>query len=156
MPAIAPWFCLSLASCGPGFKSQALHLHFFQFVIDLWCEKDENKRKKRPGLAHIFKKIKFYGDKIIAISYGLKCPDTDSIFQADQIWSRYAHRYQDNKETQNHDKRFSQKRRWQSAGVDKIKNGVKDKSKGGTSPKKFFSISRTFWRHYLQSKRLST
>ena len=44
MAAIAPWFCLRLPSCGPGFESQALHLCFFQFVIDLWCEKDENKQ----------------------------------------------------------------------------------------------------------------
>ena len=27
--AIAPCFRLRLPSCGPGFKSQALHLHFF-------------------------------------------------------------------------------------------------------------------------------
>ena len=44
--AIAPWFCLCLPSCGPGFESQAVHLCFFQFVIDLWCEKDENKQKE--------------------------------------------------------------------------------------------------------------
>ena len=27
--AIAPWFCLYLPSCGPGFESQAHHLCFF-------------------------------------------------------------------------------------------------------------------------------
>ena len=32
---IALWFRLRLPSCGPGFESQALHLCFFQFVIDL-------------------------------------------------------------------------------------------------------------------------
>ena len=26
---IAPWCCLRLPSCGPRFKSQAHHLHFF-------------------------------------------------------------------------------------------------------------------------------
>ena len=31
--AIAPWFHLHLPSCGPGFKSQAHHLRFFQFVL---------------------------------------------------------------------------------------------------------------------------
>ena len=44
--AIAPWFHLRLPSCSPGFESQALHLRFFPFVIELWCEKDENKRKR--------------------------------------------------------------------------------------------------------------
>ena len=33
--AIALWFCLHLPSCGPGFESQANHLHFFQFVLKL-------------------------------------------------------------------------------------------------------------------------
>ena len=33
--AIAPWFRLRLPYCGPGFESQALHLCFFQFLIDL-------------------------------------------------------------------------------------------------------------------------
>ena len=46
MAAIAPWFRLQLPSCGPGFESQALHQNFFQFVIDLLCEKDEKKRKR--------------------------------------------------------------------------------------------------------------
>ena len=31
--AIAPWFRLSLPSCGPGFESQGHHLRFFQFVL---------------------------------------------------------------------------------------------------------------------------
>ena len=44
--AKALWFCLRLPSCGPRFESEALHLHFFQFVIELWCEKDKNKRKR--------------------------------------------------------------------------------------------------------------
>ena len=33
--AIAPWFRLCLPSCDPGFKSQAHHLLFFQFVLKL-------------------------------------------------------------------------------------------------------------------------
>ena len=33
--AIAPWFRLRLPSCDPGFKSQAHHLRFFQFVLKL-------------------------------------------------------------------------------------------------------------------------
>ena len=33
--AIAPWFCLRLPSCGPGFESQVHHLCFFQFVLKL-------------------------------------------------------------------------------------------------------------------------
>ena len=33
--AIAMWFCLSLPSCGPRFKSQVHHLCFFQFVLKL-------------------------------------------------------------------------------------------------------------------------
>ena len=36
-----------LPSCGPGFKSQAHHLCFFQFVLlKLWWEKDKNKQKE--------------------------------------------------------------------------------------------------------------
>ena len=56
-PAIVPWFHLRLPSCGPGIESQELHLRFFQFVIDLWCEKDENKRKKAGIGPYFFKKI---------------------------------------------------------------------------------------------------
>ena len=41
--AIAPKFRLCPPSCGPRFESQALHLRFIQFVIDLWCE---NKWKR--------------------------------------------------------------------------------------------------------------
>ena len=54
--AIAPWFRLRLPSCSPGFGSQAHHLHFFQFVLlKLYQENNENKQKKRPGLAHFLK-----------------------------------------------------------------------------------------------------
>ena len=41
--AIAPWFCLHLPSCSPGFESQAHHLRFFKFVIELCCEKNEKR-----------------------------------------------------------------------------------------------------------------
>ena len=46
--AIAPWFRLRLpSSCGPGFESQAHHLHFFQLVLlKLYRENNENKQKK--------------------------------------------------------------------------------------------------------------
>ena len=44
--AIAPWFCLHLPSCGPGFEFQAHHLRFFQFVLKLYREKDENTQKE--------------------------------------------------------------------------------------------------------------
>ena len=45
--AIAPWFCLHLPSCGPGFESQAHHLCFFQFILlKLYRENDENKQKE--------------------------------------------------------------------------------------------------------------
>ena len=46
MAAIAPWFRLRLPSCDPRFKSQAHHLHFFQFVLKLYREKNENKQKE--------------------------------------------------------------------------------------------------------------
>ena len=46
MAAIAPWFRLRLSSCGPGFESQAHHLCFFQFVLKLYWEKNENKQKE--------------------------------------------------------------------------------------------------------------
>ena len=51
--AIAPWFRLRLPSRGPGFESQAHHLRFFQYVLlKLYQENNENKQKKRLGLAH--------------------------------------------------------------------------------------------------------
>ena len=53
--AIAPWFCLRLPSCGPGFESQAHHLCFIQFVLKLKRKKNKNKQKE-AGLAHFFKK----------------------------------------------------------------------------------------------------
>ena len=46
MAAIAPWFCLRLPSCGPRFESQAHNLSFFQFVLKLLREKNENKQKR--------------------------------------------------------------------------------------------------------------
>ena len=78
--AIAQWICLHLPSCRPVFKSQTLHLCFYHlsptilppwvwvpstpsmllsymvFVLYLSCEKNENKQKKRPGLAHFNQK----------------------------------------------------------------------------------------------------
>ena len=54
--AIAPWFHLRLPSCGPWFKSQAHHLCFFQFVLKLKREKNENKQKRGQDWP-IFKKL---------------------------------------------------------------------------------------------------
>ena len=45
--ATAHWSHLCLPSSGRGFKSQAHHLRFFQFVLlKLLWEKDENKQKE--------------------------------------------------------------------------------------------------------------
>ena len=55
MAAIAPWFHLRLQSCGPTFESQAHHLHFFQFVLKLEWEKNENKQKE-AGIGPFLKK----------------------------------------------------------------------------------------------------
>ena len=53
--AIAPWFCLRLPFCGPGFQSQAHHLRFFNLYWN--CNVKGTKiNKKRPGLAHFLKK----------------------------------------------------------------------------------------------------
>ena len=53
--AIAPWFCLLLPSCSPGFESQAHHLCFFQFVLlKLYRENKENKQKE-AGICPFFK-----------------------------------------------------------------------------------------------------
>ena len=58
--AIAPWFRLRLPFCGPGFKSQAHHLRFFQLVLlKLYQENNENKHK-RPGLAHLKKPFHWF------------------------------------------------------------------------------------------------
>ena len=57
MAAIAPWFRLGLPSCGPGFKSQAHHLRFFQFVLlKLYRENNENKQKEAGTGPFFFKK----------------------------------------------------------------------------------------------------
>ena len=51
--AIAQWICLRLAYCCPGFKSQANHLHFYQFIFEL-CRVEKTKiNKKEAGLAHL-------------------------------------------------------------------------------------------------------
>ena len=47
--AIAPWFCLRLPSCGPGFESQAHHLYFFQFAsLKLYRENNEKRVRDWP------------------------------------------------------------------------------------------------------------
>ena len=45
-----------LGICGPGFESHAQHPRFFQFVIELWCGNDENKRENEAGIAAFFVK----------------------------------------------------------------------------------------------------
>ena len=70
--AIAPWFCLRLPSCGPGFKSQAHHLHFFQFVLlKLYQENNENKQKK-AGIGPL-KKVGKIGKRIKKVVPNLFC-----------------------------------------------------------------------------------
>ena len=39
---IGQWIHLCLPSCGAGFEYQAHNLRFFQFLIELWSEQDEN------------------------------------------------------------------------------------------------------------------
>ena len=57
---IAQWIRLRLPSFRPGFKSQAHHLRFFQFILfkylsfELECEKNENKQKE-AGIGPFFK-----------------------------------------------------------------------------------------------------
>ena len=49
--AIAPWVCLLLPSCRPGFESQAHQLCFHQFIK--LCNVGKSKiNQKRPGFAH--------------------------------------------------------------------------------------------------------
>ena len=49
------WIHLHLPSCRPGFESQAHYLHFNQFIK--LCNVEKMKvNKKKPGLAHFFKK----------------------------------------------------------------------------------------------------
>ena len=67
--AVAQWIRSRLPSCRPGFESQAHHLRFFQ-IWKIWivaCWKDENKRKRRPGLAHFKKKHKIFYDSQMSI-----------------------------------------------------------------------------------------
>ena len=46
----------SFPSCCPGFESQAQYLRFFQFVIEMWCEKDENNQKEAEKDAYFLRK----------------------------------------------------------------------------------------------------
>ena len=46
--------CGRLTSCGPGFEYQAQHL--FQFIIQMWRGKDENKQKE-AGIGQYLKKV---------------------------------------------------------------------------------------------------
>ena len=74
MAAIAPWFCLCLPSCGPGFISQALHLCFFQFVLlKLYQENNENKQKEArigPFKKIITKVALIFGNFLASLRYG--------------------------------------------------------------------------------------
>ena len=54
--AIAPWFRLCLPSCGPGFKSQAHHLHFFQFVLLKLYRGNGKNKQKEAGIGPFLKK----------------------------------------------------------------------------------------------------
>ena len=49
---IAQWIRLRLPSCTPSTLFSSI-----VFVLYLSCEKNENKQKKRPGLAHFLKKL---------------------------------------------------------------------------------------------------
>ena len=52
--AMAQWIHLRLLSCCLGFKSQADHLHFNQFIFELYhLEKTKINKKKWPGLTQI-------------------------------------------------------------------------------------------------------
>ena len=43
---MAQWICLRLPSCRPGFKPQAHHLRFYQFILEL-CNVEKAKINKR-------------------------------------------------------------------------------------------------------------
>ena len=71
--AIDLWFRLCLPSCGPRFESQALHLRFFQLVIVLWFEKDENKQKRGRDWPIFFKKkLRIEFDTVLGASQNEK------------------------------------------------------------------------------------
>ena len=53
--AIAPWFCLRLPSCGPGFESQAHHLCFFNLYYWNCNEKIMKINKKEAGIGPFLK-----------------------------------------------------------------------------------------------------
>ena len=84
--AIALWFRLRLPYCGPGFEYQVLHLRFFQFVIDLWCEKDKNKNGKEDGIGPYFKQYSLNSQckDLIALKQLFKC--RKRIFSTSSQW----------------------------------------------------------------------
>ena len=43
----------------PGLDSLGQLVRFFHFMLELWCEKDENKQK-RPGMAHFIKMVSLF------------------------------------------------------------------------------------------------
>ena len=51
---MAHWVCLHLPSYGPGFESQAQHLHFIQFILNCGVRRTKIKTKVRE-LANILK-----------------------------------------------------------------------------------------------------
>ena len=53
--AMAPWFCLRLPSCGPGFESQAHHLCFFQFVLLKLHRENNEIKQKEAGIGPFLK-----------------------------------------------------------------------------------------------------
>ena len=55
--AIAQWVFLRLPLCGPGFKSEAIHLCFIQLAIKLWCEKNKDKQKEARIVPHFTKNV---------------------------------------------------------------------------------------------------
>ena len=56
--ATAQWIRLRVPTFHFGFKSQAHHLHFYQFLFELFHVEKTKINKKRSGLAHFLKKLK--------------------------------------------------------------------------------------------------
>ena len=69
--AIAQWIRLRLRYCGSGFESRAQHLHFFQFIFELWREKNEIN-KNGPGLAPIYTSTSVQWTEVVPLSKRLK------------------------------------------------------------------------------------
>ena len=71
-PYLAKWISLLLQSCGHKFDSRAQFLIIFQFIFELWREKDVNKQKV-AGFGQYFKNDKTWLSNFKSVIFRSSC-----------------------------------------------------------------------------------